>query len=48
MSWNWLLQKCPRCGAWHDDGVLIQTEDKNETEYVCHECADEFYESEEE
>lgn len=39
---NWLVQKCPWCGEYHDDGVLIQTEDKSQTVYVCHDCADRY------
>lgn len=41
-GFNWQMQPCPWCGALHDDGVWIQTENKDETVFVCHECADEY------
>jgi len=40
---NWLLQKCPWCGNLHDDGVLVQTDDPNDTVYVCIDCADLYF-----
>lgn len=37
------LSKCPWCGCWHDDGHLIQTENPDETCFVCFNCAEHYY-----
>lgn len=39
-----MLRQCPRCGIWHDDGVLIQKEGDDKAVYLCHECGDEILE----
>ena len=43
---NFNLSKCPDCGVWHDDGVLIQTENSEDTRFVCIECMDKYLEEE--
>lgn len=44
----WLLDKCPVCGALHDDGMLIQTEDPKDTVFVCPDCLDDYLRDDEE
>lgn len=36
--------KCPDCGCWHDafEGSLIQTENPEETRFVCLDCFERF------
>lgn len=38
--------KCPDCGCWHDDGGLIQTDNEEETRYVCLDCFESYLEEE--
>lgn len=41
-------EKCPLCGYWHDlgEGGWIQTEDPEETKFVCLDCFESYLEEE--
>lgn len=41
---NWMLVTCPDCGCLHDDGGLIQTDNPEETRFVCLDCYETYYE----